>query len=146
MVLIVHLPPYQASQSIQRYIAGSIVFWAVSLPCCIEKCSSKIVSLSRSLLLCFYFFSGTNNKYCNGCNTGKQELKIKFRDWDLTAEWFFLITKTKYKCVSFVICVLHIFQKVFLPFKLQNKLDFCLQCPALDLQVFLHYIMSALYF
>lgn len=46
-VLIAHLPPHQASQSIQTYIGGSIVFWAVSSLCSFEKCFSKFFFRQR---------------------------------------------------------------------------------------------------
>lgn len=46
-VLIVHLPPYQASQSIQRYITASVVFSAVSSPRRTEKRSQNSLSSLR---------------------------------------------------------------------------------------------------
>lgn len=54
-VLIVHVPPYQTSQSIQRCTAGFIVFCIVSSPPCTGK--KKKIQNSLSLPLFFFFTS-----------------------------------------------------------------------------------------
>lgn len=51
-VLIVHVPPYQTSQSIQRCTAGFIVFCIVSSP----PCTGKKKKIQNSLSLPLFFF------------------------------------------------------------------------------------------